>query len=387
MKNFAKGTLGMLCMLTMAGLLTGCGNPTSSVKSETSAASSVAENSTVSSAAASSAVGISSIKPSSSAVSSVAENQIGISQKFTLGVGDTIQLYATGLLTGETAAWSSSKTEVATVAEGLVTAIGTGEADITLTVGKRTAVAHIEVVAAPVVEEPKVYAGMTVKELDAIPDVTHADFDNAMNSTWNIGWDGDGSLTNGTNKIDFDGSTPDSLKWKVKSLDGVGQAINAGWGCELWSQGQETLSEGADVIMYNKIDVPCNVNQFRVWGVGMSNVNLSGNGAFRVKALYKDAAGYYESLILNPVTQVPSYTYDGYVAFTGADQTLPNALDNCMVVYDMSAIKGKTVIISIEFDAGNAKRGTEDTEAAEGVKNGAIMPDCFIVKRVMFLAA
>lgn len=237
---------------------------------------------------------------------------------------------------------------------------------------------------------PVIYNGMTAAQLDAIPGINAETFQNAMDAGWNFGWEGPGTIEYNATKVDFDGLLPDeSPVWRVgvSSMDNAA-AMNAGWGVGLWTSGSDAMA-----FMYAKVDVPETINQFRVWAVGNKSEHWSGSGAIRAVALYKNEAGEYVKTVLLPVedTFVGNMTTtlhdDGTVRFHDATWNMPDTLDDCMLIYDPTELLGKEdVIIFIEGIGIGDVLGDEYTEAAEGVANGAVMPEMVIIKRVMFLA-
>lgn len=237
--------------------------------------------------------------------------------------------------------------------------------------------------------DPVVYNGLTASQLDAIPGVNAEDFAGYMDQNWNFGWVADTSIEALASKVDLTGTAdPASKVWRVGTNAAEGCALidNAGWGTILWTKG-----EGNIAYMYNKIDVPETVTQFRVWAVGNTSEHWSGSGAVRAVALYKDDSGNYVKEVLVPTADSIDgvnavLQADGSVKFTGGVWSMPGTLDGCMIIYNMDNLKGRNdVVIVVESIGVGAATGTADTEAAGGCANGDVMPDVVIVKRIMFL--
>lgn len=237
----------------------------------------------------------------------------------------------------------------------------------------------------------EVYNGLTDVELDNLPKVTADNFQTQMEAAWNFGWEGNGTLEYNATKTDFAGTAGDSdLIWRLGTVGEEGAVLtdNAGWGVQLWTKG-----EGNIAYMYNKIDVPENITQFRIWAVGNTSNDWSGSGSIRAVALYKDESGEYVKTVLVPTAD----TFNGNLTTTWNEETgtvnfsnsiwnIPDVLDGCMLVYDVTPILGRSdVVIVVESIGLGNVYGDEYTEAAEGVGNGEVMPDVVIIKRIMFL--
>lgn len=237
----------------------------------------------------------------------------------------------------------------------------------------------------------EVYNGLTDVELDNLPKVTADNFQTQMEVAWNFGWEGNGTLEYNATKTDFAGTAGDSdLIWRLGTVGEEGTVLtdNAGWGVQLWTKG-----EGNIAYMYNKIDVPENITQFRIWAVGNTSNDWSGSGSIRAVALYKDESGEYVKTVLVPTAD----TFNGNLTTTWNEETgtvnfsnsiwnIPDVLDGCMLVYDVTPILGRSdVVIVVESIGLGNVYGDEYTEAAEGVGNGEVMPDVVIIKRIMFL--
>ena len=239
--------------------------------------------------------------------------------------------------------------------------------------------------------DPVIYSGLRISTLDGL---AKEDFGTAMNETWNFGWHG-GTPDTTAAKVDFEGTAPTSAQWHIgtEGAEGTAQVMNAGWGVGLWTQG-----EGSRAFMYCKTDIPENSAHFRIWAVSNTSEHWSGSGAIRAVALYKNAAGEYVKHVLVPtndnafMTQEMDtvFTEDGYVVFKNASNfNLPGACDpaNGMLIYNLDALKGiNDVVIVVETAGLGTVLGTEATEAAEGVANGAVMPEMIIIKRIMVIA-
>ena len=344
--------------------------------------------------------------------SAPAANSLTATVQHSMVVGEKTQIN----VDKEGATFSSSNSAIITVSgTGLVTAVAEGEANVTVTAGETSTKVYFSVhgcghvylegacifcsEADPDYEEPTpepepiIYDGLTASQLDAIPNIGYDEFGQYMNVTWNFGWEGDATLESNAKKADFDGTaTADSKIWRFTGK-GEHQPMNAGWGVGLWAKGAESQS-----VMYSKVSVPATCTQFRIWAVGNKNEHWSGQGNLKAVALYKNASGQYEKRVLLPiadtfigleegVTRLTNLMPDGSIQFTNATNfTIPHVLDNCMLIYDMSALKGmEDVIIMVENNGIGNVLGTEETEVAEGVPAGQVMPEVIIVKRVMFL--
>ncbi len=242
-------------------------------------------------------------------------------------------------------------------------------------------------------EGQEVYLGMTDVYLDSLPKVTADVFQKHMEVDWNFGWEGNATLEHNATKADFAGTaSAEQVIWRL-GLQGAEGAVltdNAGWGVQLWTKG-----EGNIAYMYNKLDIPADMTQFRIWGVSNTNYDWSGSGAIRAVALYKNENGEYVKHVFTPVAdtfignQTTKFNEEkGTVEFANGIWSIPDVLDNCMIIYDMADLAGKEdVVIVIESVGLGLILGDEYTEAAEGVPAGEVMPECVIIKRVMFLAA
>ena len=237
----------------------------------------------------------------------------------------------------------------------------------------------------------EVYNGLTDVQLDNLPKVTADNFQTQMDAAWNFGWEGPGTLDHNATKVDFAGAAADSdLIWRLGTVGEEGAALtdNAGWGVTLWTKG-----EGSIAYMYNKVDVPETATQFRIWAVGNTSNDWSGSGSIRAVALYKDEAGAYVKVVLTPTTDTFNGNLttiwneeNGTVNFADSLWNIPDVLDGCMLIYDVTPILGRSdVVIVVEAIGLGTVLGDEYTEAAEGVPNGEVMPDVVIVKRIMVL--
>ena len=237
----------------------------------------------------------------------------------------------------------------------------------------------------------EVYLGMTDVYLDSLPKVTSDVFQKHMEVDWNFGWEGDASLEHNATKADFAGTaTADQVIWRLglQGEEGTVLTDNAGWGVQLWTKG-----EGKIAYMYNKLDIPSNVTQFRVWGVSNTSNDWSGSGAIRAVALYKNEQGEYVKHVFVPTAdtftgnQTTKFNEEkGTVEFANGLWSIPDVKDGCMIIYDLADLAGKQdVIIVVESVGLGQILGDEFTEAAEGVPAGEVMPECVIIKRIMFL--
>lgn len=289
----------------------------------------------------------------------------------------------------ESIRWSSSDASVATVSDsGLVTAVAVGTATVTADVNGALYNTQIRVEEA---EEVEIYNGFTASELDAIPGVGYSAFVNAMDATWNFGWEGNGTLEYNATKVDFNGTAAsDAVIWRLGTLaaEDAAATINAGWGVQMWTKG-----EGNIAYMYNKVRIPPSTTEFRVWAVGNTDQHLSGAGSVRTVAIYRENGGDYVVQVLKPLessftgSKTTTLQENGSVKFTNANWNMPDTVDGCMLTYDISQLPiGQDVIIMIEGIGLGEILGDEYTEAAEGVPAGQVMPDMVIVKRVMFVA-
>ena len=235
------------------------------------------------------------------------------------------------------------------------------------------------------------YLGLTNTHLDSIGKVTADIFDNQMNVNWNFSWEGDQTVEYNATKVDFDSIAADNdVIWRLglAGEEGTVTTGNAGWGVQLWAKG-----EGNIAYMYNKIDVPEYATQFRVWASSNTDNHWSGSGAIRAVALYKGADGNYVKHIFVPKAETfteGSTAFfneeNGTVEFSNAMWNMPGTLDGCMIIYDMADLAGKEdVVIVVESVGLGTILGDEYTEAAEGVPAGEVMPECVIIKRVMFI--
>ena len=242
----------------------------------------------------------------------------------------------------------------------------------------------------PPATEPPVYLNLTGSHLDAIGKVTADIFDVQMNSGWNFGWEGDATLEHNATKFDFDFNAADSdVTWRLGGYGAEGSVlhINGGWCTGLWAKGEGNVS-----YMYNKLDIPEYATQFRVWAVSRTDNHWSGSGAVRAVALYKDADGNYVKHVFVPkaetFTEGSTAFYNeekGTVEFSEAIENMPGVPDG-MIIYDMADLAGKQdVVIVVESVGLGTVLGDEYTEAAEGVPAGEAMPECVLVKRVMFI--
>lgn len=310
---------------------------------------------------------------------------LNIKSLYTMTVGETLQLDNPV----DTIQWSTSDASVATVSDsGLVTAVAVGTATVTADVNGALYNTQIRVEEA---EEVEIYNGFTASELDAIPGVGYSGFMQAMDATWNFGWEGPGTLDYNATKVDFNGTVAsDAVIWRVGTLNGsdTESVINAGWGVQLWTKG-----EGSVAYLYNKVRIPPSTTEFRVWAVGNTDQHLSGAGAIRAVAIYRENGGDYVTKVLKPLdesftgSKTTSLQENGSVKFTNARWNMPDTVDGCMLKYDISELPtGRDVIIMIEGLGMGEILGDEYTEAAEGVPAGQVMPDMVIVKRVMFVA-
>ena len=242
----------------------------------------------------------------------------------------------------------------------------------------------------PPATEPDVYLNLTGSHLDSIGKVTADIFDAQMNANWNFGWEGDASHEHNATKFDFAGTAADEdVIWRLGAYGAEGTAlhINGGWATGLWAKGEGNVS-----YMYNKVDIPQYATQFRVWAVSRTDNHWSGSGALRAVALYKDADGNYVKHVFVPKAEIfaegsTSYFDEetGTVMFSNAVENMPGVPDG-MVIYDMADLAGKEdVIIVVESVGLGTILGDEFTEAAEGVPAGEAMPECILVKRVIFI--
>lgn len=236
-----------------------------------------------------------------------------------------------------------------------------------------------------------VYLGMSTEYLDSLPKVTADIFETQMNVSWNFAWEGDGTLEHCATKADFDGTaSAEEVIWRLGTAGDEGTVMtdNAVWGVQLWTKG-----EGKVAYMYNKIDIPENVNQFRVWAVSNTSNDWSGSGAIRATAIYKNENGEYVKHVFVPTADTFTGNMTtvfneekGTVEFQYGIWSIPDVLDGCMIIYDMADLAGREdVIIIVESIGLGTIFGDEYTEAAEGVPAGEVMPECVIVKRIMFL--
>jgi len=235
-----------------------------------------------------------------------------------------------------------------------------------------------------------VYLGLTDSHLDAIGKVTADIFDAQMNGGWNFGWEGDATLEHNATKFDFDFDAADSeVTWRLGGYGAEGSVlhINGGWCTGLWAKGEGNVS-----YMYNKLDIPEYATQFRVWAVSRTDNHWSGSGAVRAVALYKDADGNYVKHVFVPkaetFTEGSTAFYNeekGTVEFSNAIENMPGVPDG-MIIYDIGELAGKEdVTIVVESVGLGTILGDEFTEAAEGVPAGEAMPECVLVKRVIFI--
>ncbi len=237
--------------------------------------------------------------------------------------------------------------------------------------------------------DPVIYNGMTASELDALPTIRADEFDNYMNVVWNFGWDSSSSVAD---KVDFAGTaTADSKIWKLGKVGEEGTVLhdNAGWGVMMWTRGTGNIA-----YMYSKLDVPETVNEFRIWAGGLSDVQFSGSGAIRAVAWYKDESGNYVKQVMVPLSGLfvggatAYHEEDGTFRYSNAQGwTIPDINNgDGMIIYDMGNLRGKTdVVIFVEAIGVGTVLGTADTQTAGGVPEGEVMPECVIIKRVMFL--
>lgn len=315
------------------------------------------------------------------------ESKVNISEA-SIRQGETVQLYVKGIKEGQTATWTSATQANATVNEGLVTGVAVGQSIITVQVDEGVT-ASVTVT----VTEPIYMAGLTKSELDAIPCVPASEFDNAMNSTWNIGWDAVVTAESTAAKFDFTGTNTTTPMWRYKALNEGVLIANGDW-CAAVSTlvGVSAPSESSDVVLYNKIDLTGRgANEFRIWGVSTKDGWKSGQGSFKVTALYKNGAGY-ESVVL-PLVNLPAdsenlfINEDGFIQFKNASGfNIPDLTDGCMFVFDSTVLEDKgEVILLIEIEGVGDILGDEYTEAAEGALVGEVMQEFFAVKRIMFL--
>ena len=254
----------------------------------------------------------------------------------------------------------------------------------TITVGEQSVTLQ-----GKVSQEEFSHDGLTATQLDALPTVHSDEFENAMNVTWNFGWEGDASLEHNATKVDFDGSDAGSLKWRtgvVSSEDGA-HVENGGWGVVLWTKGTGNVA-----FMYNKVDVPEYTTHFRVWAVGNTSEHWSGSGAFRAVAVYRADDGNFAKKILTPKAEsfvgnmTTTADADGYVHFSRSSFNIPDTLDDCMVLFDADGLQGrKDVVIFIESKGIGEKQGSAAYEELGGVPANDTMPDVVIVKRAMFM--
>ena len=238
-------------------------------------------------------------------------------------------------------------------------------------------------------EKNTVYADLESGDLDRLPGTEFGDAKDMMETLWNFAWEGDGSLEHNASKADFDGNAPnESNIWRLGTSGEAGKAatLNAGWGVQLL-----TIGKGNTAYMYIKTDVPATTTHLRVWAVSNKSEHWSGAGAFRAVAIYKNLSGTYTAQVLTPLpdsfTGGSAYAdEDGTVRFSGSAWNMPGTQEEAFVAFDTSSIKGREdVILLIQGIGIGETLGTESTEAAEGVSNGAVMPENVIVKRVMFM--
>lgn len=241
----------------------------------------------------------------------------------------------------------------------------------------------------PIEPEKEVYHGMTASELDAIPSVSYNDFRKAMDSGWNFGWDTVVTTEAVASKVDFTGNAADQTVWHLGADSDACAAENTGWGVALRATGKGNVS-----YMYNKVRIPPQMTEFRVWAVGNKDYVNSGEGAMRTVAVYKDESGQYIKKVLTPLASsfgasgsTKFYAEDGTIRFSNAAWSMPGVKDG-MIYYDVSDLpKGQNVIIFIESVGMGNVVGDEYTEAAEGTPVGEVMSDLVVVKRVMVVAS
>ena len=242
---------------------------------------------------------------------------------------------------------------------------------------------------APIEPEKEVYHGMTPSQLDAIPCVNYNDFRKAMDSGWNFGWDTVVSAETVANKVDFLGTANDRAVWHVGTESDDCAVSNTGWGVGLQATGKGNVA-----YMYNKVRIPPQMTEFRVWAVGNKDYVNSGEGAMRTVAVYKDESGQYIKKVLTPLassfgasSSTKFYAEDGTIRFSNAAWSMPGVKDG-MIYYDVSDLpKGQDVVIFIESVGMGNVVGDEYTEAAEGTPVGEVMSDLVIVKRVIVVAS
>ena len=241
----------------------------------------------------------------------------------------------------------------------------------------------------PTEPEKEVYHGMTPSQLDAIPGVNYNDFRKNMDSGWNFGWDTVVSAETVANKVDFLGTADDRAVWHVGTESDDCAVSNTGWGVGLQATGKGNVS-----YMYNKVRIPPQMTEFRVWAVGNKDYVNSGEGAMRTVAVYKDESGQYIKKVLTPLassfgasSSTKFYAEDGTIRFSNAAWSMPGVKDG-MIYYDVSDLpKGQDVVIFIESVGMGNVVGDEYTEAAEGTPVGEVMSDLVIVKRVIVVAS
>lgn len=368
-----------------------------------------------------------------------------VTAQYELTIGETLQLKAEG----EGLTYASDKESVATVSNsGLITAVAAGEAAITVSSGDLSQKIYVKVSAAPAcqhrylegvcifcgeadanyvepacehyyidgvcifckeenpVKPAKVYYNFTAADIDAIPAISSADFQRAMDADWNIGWHIASLEATAKKVLGIDNAplgenipTTYATAWRTAGDEGAHYFGNGGWCVDM-----RVWGENAKAVMYNKIDnLAPNMNQFRIWlGTKAANIHMTNQCMFKVTLLAKDANGEYQQVVLKLAdgvlpegAQNITYTEDGYV------KILDNRVDNgigCgennetvgdgMFVYDISQLdlRGE-VTVMIELCGIGDKLGTAETEELGGAKEGNALQEVIVLKRMMFLAA
>jgi len=227
--------------------------------------------------------------------------------------GETLQL---GIVfnpvnaTNKTVAWTSSDELVATVTSaGLVTCVGEGEADITVTSQENTSLSD----SISVTVYKDVILGLTNSILESIPKETNL-------SRWDVAW-GNHPGEFVPDLFDLAGNaTIDEIIWRFVDPDDSDSVLaDAGYGAILNAL-EESDNETAGIAIYNKVDFAAGVETLEVIARGTPNganggdPNLSGAGQFRVSLLIPSVNGYEVNVLTQQTDNYPQ-DENGWISF------------------------------------------------------------------------
>ncbi len=255
--------------------------------------------------------------------------------------------------------WSSSATDVATVTStGLVTCVGVGSADITVTSDNN---AQVSATVTINVEEDVLY-GLTETMLNSIPAETDL-------QRWDVAW---GSHPGEYVADLFDLSntaTVEDVIWRqVNPSDSQSVLADAGYGAILNALETED-NDTAGLAIYNKVSFSDDAESLEIIARGTPNganggdPSLSGRGMFRVSLLIPTENGY-ELHILTQSTDNYPQDENGWITY----EEPPVVDQKDAFMFDISAFAGiENVIVVIEANDRMDTVGDGGTNLADRV--------------------